>query len=61
MVRMGQRINETMKAVVVDSNAPAHLALGDVELPKAGNAEVLVRVKAVSLNRGEVRGAQKES
>ena len=50
-----------MKAVVVEPNAPAHLALDDVDSPKAGNSEALVRVKAVSLNRGEVRGAQHAS
>ena len=47
-----------MKAVVVDPNAPARLALGDVEPSQAGPSEALVRVKAISLNRGEVRGAQ---
>jgi NADPH:quinone reductase len=47
-----------MKAIVVDPNATAHLALGNVEPPHLAAAEALVRVAAISLNRGEVRGAQ---
>ncbi len=48
----------TIRAVVVTPEAPAHLALGTVEAPVAGPASTLVRVKAISLNRGEVNGAQ---
>src|SRR5205814_5622360 len=51
-LRMG-----TVRAVVVDPEAPGRLALREVELPTPGRAEALVRVAAISLNRGEVRGA----
>ena len=47
-----------IRAVVVDAKAPAHLALAEVDEPEAAAGEALVRVKALSLNRGEVRAAQ---
>jgi NADPH:quinone reductase-like Zn-dependent oxidoreductase len=47
-----------MLAVVVDPEAPGRLALRDVDEPVPGPAEALVRVVAISLNRGEVRRAQ---
>lgn len=47
-----------MKGVVVDDGAPARLAVGEIEEPVGLDAEALVRVEAVSLNRGEVRRAQ---
>jgi NADPH2:quinone reductase len=50
-----------MKAVVVEPNAPAHLALENVEPPKTGPADALVRVMAISLNHGDVYGAQYSS
>ena len=48
----------TIKAVVVDPEAPNRLALADVEGPSPTPAETLVSVSAVSLNRGEVRRAE---
>jgi NADPH:quinone reductase-like Zn-dependent oxidoreductase len=49
-----------MRARVADSSAPARIALRDVpELPFPG--EVLVEVRAFSLNRGELRMLQTAS
>ena len=51
----------TIRAVVVDADAPAHLKIGAVEAPVPLPGEALVRVKALSLNRGETRGARTRS
>ena len=48
----------SIRAVVVDPNAPAHLTIGSVDHPQPRADEALIRVSAISLNRGEVRGAQ---
>ncbi|MEA2638992.1 MAG: NADPH:quinone reductase, partial [Chloroflexota bacterium] len=47
-----------MKAVVVDPAAPGRLAFREVEAPTPGRSEAVIRVKALSLNRGEIRLAQ---
>ncbi len=47
-----------MRAVLVDKGAPANLFLGEAKEPTPAPSEALVRVSAISLNRGEVRRAQ---
>jgi NADPH:quinone reductase-like Zn-dependent oxidoreductase len=47
----------TNRAVVVDPDAPGRLAIGSVAEPTPDRAEAVVRVRAISLNRGEVRRA----
>ncbi len=44
-----------MRALVVDSSAPGRIALRDVPEPVPAPGEVLVDVRAFSINRGEVR------
>src|SRR5215831_1601443 len=45
------------RAVVVDPNAPGRLVLREVAEPVTDRGEAVVRVRAISLNRGEVRRA----
>lgn len=47
-----------IRAVLVDEGAPANLSLGEIEEPSPAPSEALIRVSAISLNRGEVRRAQ---
>ena len=47
----------SIRAVVVDPSAPERLVIRDFGYPSASPSGALVRVKAVSLNRGEVRTA----
>ena len=47
----------SIHAVVVDLSAPERLVIRDVSSPTASSSEALVRVKAISLNRGEVHTA----
>ena len=45
----------TTKAVVVDPAAPGRFVISDFPAPEATPSQAIVRVKAVSINRGEVR------
>jgi NADPH:quinone reductase len=44
----------SIRAVVVDPDVRGRLAIKEIEAPQPSSSEVLVRVEAISLNRGEV-------
>jgi NADPH:quinone reductase len=48
----------SMRAVVVEPEASGRLSVAEVQEPDPAPSEALVRVAAVSLNRGEVRRAE---
>ncbi len=48
---------EMVRAVVVDDRVAGRMRLAEVERPMPQAAEVLVRVHAISLNRGEIKAA----
>lgn len=50
-------MSEQVKAVVVDENAPGRLAIRSAPLGTPARNEAIVRVTAISLNRGEVKRA----
>jgi NADPH:quinone reductase-like Zn-dependent oxidoreductase len=54
-------MSEQVKAVVVDTNAPGRLAIRSVPLATPEKDEAIVRVTAISLNRGEVKRALTQS
>ena len=45
----------TNQAVVVDQKAPGKLIIHDIAMPQPLPSKALVRVSAISLNRGETR------
>ncbi len=47
----------TVRAVLTDPGSSDHLHLSEIDHPKLSPSQVLVRVAAISLNRGEVRRA----
>ena len=47
-----------MKAVISDQNAHGWVAIGDAQEPRPDSNEAIIRVTAVSLNRGEVNRAR---
>ena len=45
-------------AILVDPEAPARLSLGEKDYPAPAPSEAIIRVAAISLNRGEVNRSQ---
>jgi NADPH2:quinone reductase len=50
-----------MKAVISDQNAHGWVAIGDAQEPSPDSNEAIIRVTAVSLNRGEVNRARQSA
>jgi NADPH:quinone reductase-like Zn-dependent oxidoreductase len=51
----------TMRALVVQDAVPGRVGLQDVPVPTPGRGEVVVDVRAISLNRGEMRALRTAS
>jgi NADPH2:quinone reductase len=51
------RRSQPMRALVADPSATPALSLADVPEPSPGPGELLVRMEAASVNRGEIRNA----
>lgn len=47
-----------MKSVVVEPNSPGRLVITEVPAPIPDSTDIVVRVHAFSLNRGEVKRAE---
>ncbi len=54
------RRSQLMRALVADPSASPALSLADVPEPSPGPDQLLVRVEATSINRGEIRAAAKQ-
>jgi NADPH2:quinone reductase len=52
---------QTIRAIIVDPAAPGRLAIKPVELRDPDRDEVVVKVAAISLNRGETRRAVQQA
>ncbi|MEA5576268.1 zinc-binding dehydrogenase [Anabaena sp. UHCC 0451] len=50
-------MNHKIRAVIVNPNVPGRLALSEVNAPTPAANEAIIRVAAISLNRGELRRA----
>jgi len=50
-------VNDVMRVVMVDDDAPGRLVLADAPRPTPAPNQALIKVAAISLNRGEVRTA----
>jgi NADPH2:quinone reductase len=55
--RHKEKLMSSNRAIVVDPNAAGRLVLREVASPSPAPSEALVRVAAISLNRGELRRA----